>query len=325
MYMIKVSIKYSTNYLTFKQMKRFLTLLGFVIFSFSLSFGQQDLIMTQYMTNLLPTNGAYAGTSGRLNTTFLSRHQWVGFEGAPTTNVLVINSPLIKRNFGVGLTVIQDKVGPLTQTLAFGDLAYNFQITEKLRVSMGIKAGFNIQQPDFSTLDINNPNDPNFAVAPEVELLPNFGFGIYVYNPKYYFGISSPKLKRNKMNLGSVGQESGSEERHYYVIGGYVFDLTSNLKYRPTVFFKAVKGAPMSFESTHTLILNDKLWLGAMWRVGDALGAMIQYNIYPAFKVGYSYDFTTSKLSQVSGGTHEILVSYDLVFRKQKIVTPRYF
>ncbi|MCK5538223.1 MAG: type IX secretion system membrane protein PorP/SprF, partial [Bacteroidales bacterium] len=285
----------------------------------------QDLILSQYMTNLLPTNAAYAGTSGNLNATLISRNQWVGFEGAPQTNVLLINSPLIKRNFGVGLTLIQDKVGPLVQTLVFGDAAYNFQLTEKIRLSMGVKAGFNVQQPDFGGLDLSNPNDPTFAEVPEVELLPNFGFGLFMYNPKYYFGISSPKLKKNELNFGAVGEETGGEERHYFVIGGYVFDLKENLKYKPTFFYKMVNGAPPSFEISNTFIYKDKIWLGAFWRVGDAIGTMLQYNINRNLKVGYSYDYSITELSSVSSGTHEVLLSYDLVFRANKIVTPRYF
>jgi len=306
-------------------MKRFLTTILTILIFYIAGFGQQDFIMSQYMTNLLPTNGAYAGTSGRLNATLISRHQWVGFEGAPNTNILVINGPLIKRNFGVGLTLIQDKVGPLTQTLAFGDFAYNFQINEKLRVSLGLKGGLNVQQPDFSTLDLQNKSDPTFASVGNVKLSPNFGFGIYVYNPKYYFGVSSPKLIKNEMNLGSVAKGSGSAERHYYVIGGYIFKINKQFKYRPTIFLKMVTGAPPSFESTHSVIYNDKIWFGGFWQVGDAVGAVLQYNITAAFKVGYSYDYALTKLSQVSGGTHEILISYDFVFRKQKIVTPRYF
>jgi len=309
-----------------EMMKRaILLVVTIVILHVSPIFGQQDFIMTQYMTNLLPTNAAYAGTSGMLNATLISRHQWVGFEGAPQTNILVVNSPLLKRNFGVGFTLVQDKVGPLTQTLVYADAAYNFQLTEKVRLSMGAKAGFNVQQPDFSSLNLNTQSDPVFTQIPEVELMPNFGFGLFLYNPKYYFGISSPKLKKNEMSFGNVGEATAGEERHYFIIGGYVFDLNETWKYKPSGFLKMVKNAPPSFEVSNAFIFQDKLWLGAFFRLGDALGALVQYNLNPNLKVGYSYDYTITKLSNISSGTHEFLLSYDLKFAANKIVTPRYF
>ena len=295
------------------------------IFLISKLSAQQDLMLTQYMTTLQPTNPAYVGTTGHLNATAISRDQWVGFEGAPKSQLLIINSPFIKNNIGVGGMVVRDKVGPVVQTSMFIDFAYNFNITEKVKLSMGLKSGLNIQNPDLSELNVLDQNDPSFDYTNNIELLPNFGFGMYLYSEKYYLGVSTPELIKNSYDGISNALVEGGEERHYFFIGGTVFDIGSSWKMKPSFITKVVKGAPLSVDLTTSMIYNDKLWLGAMYRFGDAVGVIVQYQINNQFRFGYSYDFSTSGMRGHNYGTHEIMLSYDMVFKDEKIVTPRYF
>ena len=289
------------------------------------SFSQQDLMLTQYMVSLQPTNAGYVGTSGRLNATAYTRNQWVGFEGAPSSQILMINSPFIKHNIGVGLTLVHDQIGPLKQTLVFADIAYNFKISDKIKLSMGLKSGLSIQQPDISNVTTVDQNDPAYRSQKQTELLPNFGFGLYMYSKKFYVGLSTPKLMQNKTGDNSTQGVSGSEKRHYYLISGYLFELNPEWKLRPSLFAKMVTGAPISTELTANTIYKDKIWFGIMYRFGDAIGGILQYQVTKQFRVGYSYDFALSKMMKYNNGTHEIMLSYDMIFRDDRIVTPRYF
>ena len=286
---------------------------------------QQDLMLTQYMTSLQPTNAAYAGTSGFLNATAMTRNQWVGFEGAPTSQILMVNSPFLKHNLGVGFTLVHDKIGPLTQTLVFADIAYNFNLTEDIKLSMGVKSGLSIQKPDISQVSTVDPNDPAYNMEDNVELMPNFGFGLYLYSPKYYLGISTPKLMKNEYETTATTSTTGGEERHYFVIGGYLFDLDPKWQLKPTFMTKMVVGSPLSVDITTMAIYNNKIWFGAMYRFGDAIGFIFQYQINKQLRIGYAYDFALSKMMRYNSGTHELMISYDMIFKDEKIVTPRYF
>jgi len=288
-------------------------------------FAQQDLMISQYMTNLLPTNPAYAGTNGNLNIMALSRNQWVGFDGAPRTNVLVINSPFLKHNIGVGFTLIHDQVGPIQQTLAYADFAYNFQITAKTRLSFGLKAGMNLQQPDLSAVQTLEA-DPSFLTPQDLQLMPNFGFGVYLYSDKYYVGVSTPQLLTNSFDSENPSIEfSGGQERHFFLIGGYVFELSDDWKLRPSTFVKVVPNAPASVDLSAMAILKDKFWFGSTYRIGDGFAFITQYQLNRSFRLGYSYDIALTRLRSNNSGTHEIMLSYDLSLRPNKIVTTRYF
>lgn len=307
-------------------MKKLNILILFFTLLASGSFAQQDLMISQYMTNLLPTNPAYAGTSGNFNAMAISRHQWVGFEGAPTSNILVINSPFLKHNIGVGFTLIHDQVGPIQQTLVYADFAYNINLTARTKLSFGLKAGMNLQQPDLSSIETLEA-DPSFLVPQEAQIMPNFGFGMYLYSVKYYVGVSTPKLLTNSFTPGGDTEVSmeGGEERHYFIIGGGVITLSDNWKLRPSTFVKLVPNAPPSVDVSAMAIVKDAFWFGSTYRIGDGFAFITQYQLNRNFRLGYSYDIALTKMSSTNAGTHEVMLSYDMNFRPNKIVTTRYF
>lgn len=295
-----------------------------VIFELNI-YGQQKPMFTQYMSNLLPTNPAYAGTGGRFNVSLFAREQWVGYEGAPSSQMLIINSPILGHSFGVGLTIINDKVGPLQQTGAYIDFAFNFKIKNNLRLSMGLKSGFNFSIPKFDDVKLVEQNDPAFTDGIKGSFMPNFGFGVYLYSPQYYFGVTIPELFNNDMGKEGGASDIGSQKMHFFVIGGYVWTLSKNIKFKPSGLMKMVSGSPPSFDVTCNFILYDKLWLGVMYRIGDALGFIAQYQINDFFRVGYSFDLALTKMMKYNYGTHEIMISFELPYKTIRIKTPRYF
>jgi type IX secretion system PorP/SprF family membrane protein len=294
-----------------------------VFFITTESFAQQDVQLTQYASALQLTNPAYVGTSGRLNVTGIARNQWVGFDGAPTSQVLLINTPFLRYKFGLGLTLIRDEIGPTTNTLVYLNAAYNFHITSKLKVSMGLSGGFNANNLNAASFNPASMNDPAINFEKQTEFLPNFGTGIYLYSDKFYLGLSTPKLLKNDYSNVEIENTSG-EEQHFFLISGYLFSLSDKWKAKPSFSLKMVKGSPLSLDVTANAIYNDKIWFGLMYRVGDAAGAIFQYQVTDRLRAGYSYDLPLTEMKS-SGGSHEILVSYDLIFKGKKIVTPRYF
>lgn len=282
---------------------------------------QQDPMFTQYMHNPVSINPAYAGSRGTLNAVVLNRQQWVGMEGAPNTMTISINSPFIAYNVGIGLSLIYDRIDPTRQVGVYTDYAYHLKISEKVKFAMGLKAGFNMY--DVNTLILRGAQ---YESDPTVErmYLPNFGVGSYLYSDRFYLGLSVPKMLQNSLS-DNENTLLNKEERHYFLTGGYVFDVNENVRFKPSFTFRKVKGAPLSSELSAAFLLHSRLWLGGMYRYLDALGGMIRFDITNQLGMGYSYDKTLSRLGNYNQGTHEIFVSYDIAYRNKKVLSPRFF
>lgn len=288
---------------------------------------QQDPQFTQYMFNLLALNPAYAGSADRVSLKALSRHQWVGFEGAPSTQTLTVHSPFLLQSLGLGGTVMRDQHGPVTQYGLILDLSYRIFMGNGQKLAFGLKGGLNLFQGNFADLHPLEANDQVFQQNVTGKTDPQFGFGVMWYSDRFYLGLSSPKMLRtdffNTDSLKFVSQPG--QRAHYYLTGGYVFDLGMYTKFKPTFMMKAVEGAPASFDLSANFLLYDKLWLGAMYRYTDAVGALVQYNITDGFSVGYAYDYPLSPMHNYSGGSHEFMLGLEFGKPLKGIRSPRYF
>ena len=285
---------------------------------------QQDPLYSQYMFNTLAFNPAYAGSADVFTVMALSRHQWVGFEGAPATQTFLAHTPLRNQALALGLTAMTDKVGPARQTGAFLDLAYRIRTGTDTRLSFGLKGGVNFFQADLAGLATVNPDQANVNV--QGQLMPNFGFGLYWHAPRYYVGLSAPKLLENELVPASTGViTTSSEVRHFFLMGGYVLDLGRDLKFKPSFMTRVVKGSPLSVDLNASFLLRERIWFGALYRLGNAFGVFGQYRVNDQLSVGYAFDLTTTKLGAYNAGTHEVMLSYDLRFIKGRTISPRYF
>jgi len=308
-----------------KMIQKIAVIVMLLLFSFD-SFGQQDPMYTQYMYNTLSVNPGYAGSRDALSITGLIREQWVGIDGAPSTQCLTMHSPVYNDNMGLGLSVVNDRVGPIHQTMLFADYSYSINTTENAKLAFGLKAGVNILQADLLALHPNNPGDPAIFNA-DNKILPNVGAGVYYYSDKGYIGLSVPKLLEQSIqsyNNGTV--KENLERRHYFLIAGYVFDLSENVKFKPSFLVKAVQGAPLSVDLSGNFFFNDKFGIGLAHRLDDSFSGLLQYYFTPQFRVGYAYDFTMTELRHFNSGSHELMVGYDFNFVDDKrIRSPRFF
>jgi len=285
---------------------------------------QQDPMFTQYMHNPVSINPAYAGSRGTLNVVGMHRQQWVGIDGAPRTLALSVNSPFIKYNVGIGFTLLYDQLGPTKQTGLYGDYSYHLKMTTKTKLAFGLKGGLSIIEKDLANLIHYNDDDYLSLNGYQKLYLPNFGIGSYLYSDRFYIGLSIPKMLQNSLSE-NTNTVVNKEQRHYFLAGGVVLDVTENIKFKPSATVRVVKGSPVSTEMSAAVLLSDKLWLGGMYRIGDAIGAMTKFELSKQLSVGYSYDYTLSKLGNYSQGTHEVYISYDFIRSGRKVLSPRYF
>ncbi len=307
-----------------------LTLLLTVILCGGAASAQQQPLYTMYMWNQLIINPGYAGSRDALTASAVWREQWVGLDGAPSTQVVSLHSPLPNEKLGVGLTVQNDRIGPTNNTGVWGDFAYRLQVTEKSKLSFGLRAGFGIYQADLRDLDNINANDPAFNQNVENNFLPNFGFGAYYYGNRGYVGLSSPTIIENELNSGNNGGSDFEDlnNRHYYLMAGYVFSLSRDslgVMFKPSTVVRVVNGADVSFDVSAMFLLKQKLWLGAAYRFQESVAAIASFQFTDHLQAGYSYDFGTNDLADYHSGTHEIMLTYDFFRNEVKTKNPRYF
>lgn len=256
----------------------------------------------------------------------LYRTQWVGLEGAPKTATFTINSPVGKRrNMGMGLSVIHDEIGPATQTDVAIDYAYAIPVNDNTRLSFGLKAGFDVLEVDFSKLDIYNPNDPLYQENIDNRWQPKIGAGIYLNTNEWYIGASAPNFLETKhydRSNNSNFQSVASERMHFHLIGGYVFDLSYAVQFKPTTMIKLVKGAPIQWDLSANFIFDQKFTLGASWRWDAALSAMAAFQVSPSILLGVGYDYQFTDIEKYSDGSYEVILRFDVVNTFDAIMKP---
>ena len=290
------------------------------------SFAQQDPLYTQYMESLLIINPAYAGSKEAFNMMVVSRNQWVGMPHAPDTRTLSAHLPIANTDMGLGLSFLSDQIWPIKQNGLYVDYSYTLHFNNNRKLALGLKVGANFYEAGLTDLQVKQPGDPVFASDINRDFLPNLGVGAFYHSTRYYLGLSFPKLIKNTINRNgfSTGQFR-REEIHLFFMSGYVFDINSIVKFKPSILTRYVNNAPISFDLNTNFLFYDRLWVGAMFRWGDSVGGMFQIQATNQIKIGYSYDYPISRLGAFNQGTHELMVSFDINLDNNKIRSPRYF
>ena len=293
-----------------------------LMFTVFVSYAQQDAQFTQYMYNTININPAYAGSRGALSIFALHRTQWVGLDGAPVTNAASVNTPLNQSNLGLGVSIINDKIGPTTENTIAADLSYTVPTSETFKLSFGIKATANIFNLDVNRL---NPVDDDPSLRDfNNKFTPNFGAGVYLHSDKAYIGFSVPNfIESNRYDDNEVA--IFKEKINYYLIAGYVFDLNTSVKFKPALLTKIVEGAPLQVDVSGNFMFNDKFVVGLAYRWSAAVSAMVGFQVTDGMYIGYGYDHETTRLNNYNSGSHEIFLRYEIFKNNDKIITPRFF
>lgn len=292
-------------------------------------YGQQDAQFTQYMYNTININPGYAGSRGSLSAFALHRTQWVGLNGAPITNTASMNTPINSSNIGLGVSIINDKIGPSDENNLAVDFSYSINTSDSYKLSFGIKASANLLNVDFNRLSQYDQNDYAFQTNIDNKFSPNIGVGFYLHSDKSYVGLSAPYLLETKHfdRYAAPGASShvAKENINLYLIAGHVFDLSYNVKFKPSLLTKYVQGAPLQVDLSTNFIFNDKFVGGVAYRWSAAVSAMVGFQVTDSWFIGYGYDLETTRLANYNSGSHEIFLRYELFNNYTKIISPRFF
>ena len=298
-----------------------LSIIAVLLLAFQM-YGQQDPQYTQYMYNMNIMNPAYAGSRENLSFGLLYRTQWTGIDGAPKTGTFFGHSP-VGNNLGLGLSLIADQIGPVKETNVYADVSYTLKLGGEHRLAFGVKAGATFHDIGLVDLDVVDEDDPFFNQNIN-KTTPNIGAGFFYYTNKYYFAVSVPNLL-SSVHLDANGFKIGSETQHYFVTGGYVFDLSPNTELKPSFMVKSAFDAPTSFDVNLNARFFKKFEIGASYRLDDSFSGLINFALSPAVRVGYAYDAVTSDIKAYAPASHEVFLLFDLNFPKRVSRSPRYF
>jgi type IX secretion system PorP/SprF family membrane protein len=296
-----------------------------VLMTFLDASAQQDPHYTQYMYNMSVVNPAYAGSKESISGGLLYRKQWVQIEDSPSTGTLFIHSP-VGKNVGLGLSVISDKIGPVEENNVYADFSYTLNLGGEHKLAFGMKGGATFSKVgllDKVFYNVPNPADDAFA-SNESNTFLNVGAGLFYYTNKYYVAFSMPNMLKST-HLDFNGRKFGNESLHYFLTGGYVFDLTPNTKLKPSAMVKSAFNAPLSVDGSLNMMFFDKFEIGATYRLDDSFGGMVNYAITPGLRIGYAYDHIISDLDVTTPASHEFMLLFDLNFSKKVSQSPRYF
>lgn len=297
-------------------------LLFALMFTGMLSFAQQDAQFTQYMYNTINVNPAYAGSRDVMSAFVLHRAQWIGIEGAPVTNIISINAPIKGSDMGLGVSLINDKLGPMQESIFSADLSYTIKTSETFKLSFGVKATANLFNLDATKLNPEIANDINLQNYNK--FTPNIGAGFYLHSNKGYLGFSVPNfIESQYYNDNEVA--INKKKINYYLIAGYVFNMSDAVKFKPALLTKMVKGAPLQVDLSGNFLINEKFTAGIAYRLSAAMSALIGFQATDSWYIGYGYDMETTKLANYNSGTHEIFLRYELFKKYDQVISPRFF
>ncbi len=287
-------------------------------------YAQQEPQYTQYMYNMSIVNPGYMiNEPGLISVGSLYRTQWVGIEGAPKTANVFASIPLNDR-IEISLNYLNDKIGSkvnLQENNFNIDAAYKINLKNNLNLSFGMKVGFDNLSFDFSETNLSS----DAAFQNTSKTLFNIGAGLFLFKEKYYVGFSSPNLIPSDVSNNS--ETVYTSRPHFFLIGGYVFDLNENVKLKPSTVVKYVNGAPLTFDLSANVLLYDKFEIGASYRYQDAVSGLVGFNVTNDLRLGYAYDFNTSELNDFNTGSHEfvLLYTFDVLGLSKKYESPRFY
>ena len=306
-------------------MKKIYIIIAFVLAAGGV-FSQQAEQYSQYMFNQLVINPAYCGARDNFSATLLAREQWIGLPGRPSTQSFSMHGPTRNQKHGFGLALVNDKLGVTRDVTVNGIYAYRIHLGEHARLSLGLQGTVTNFRSNLSGVQTGEQGtmDPAF-VGNDINIwIPNAGAGLWFNTKRFYLSGSIPKILTN-----TLGDENTTVEarqfRHFFINSGLVIDFGPNVKWKPSVMLKNTQASPLTADLNTHFLFKEKVWLGASYRIDDAVVLMAEWQISRLFRIGYAYDINISDLNPYNQGSHEFMVGMDLNFENMAMVSPRYF
>ncbi len=301
---------------------------GIALLFATFSFGQQDAQYTQYMYNTVSINPAYAGSRGHMSLAGLYRAQWVGLEGAPETQTFNVHTPIGYKGLGLGLSFVNDVIGPTSETFLDLDISYTIDLDFDKKLSFGLKPSINLLDVNFSELnqDTGQGTDPTLQQNIDNRFTPNVGAGVYYHTDTFYAGLSVPRILETT-HFEESSLSTAKEQMNFYFITGYVFELNPFLKFKPALLSKVTQGAPLQLDLSANFMFDEKFIGGIAYRWDAAFSAMAGFKISEEFLIGIAYDREITDLGATSfnDGSFEIILRYDFIRAVGNLKSPRFF
>ena len=283
---------------------------------------QHNPQFTHFMFNKLLYNPAYAGNRDALAASAVYRNQWLGIEGAPVTLNFNVHTPFAGDRAGLGLSVVADKIGVVNTT--FATLSYNYRVPvgETAKLGLGISGRIEHGRMDFNQLNGYDQGDDFIMSDVTNQMKPNFGFGVFLSDNNYYLGVSMPTVLENTLYT-----DSGFESvyRTLYFMGAYIFNISEHVKFKPAALVSVNRSAPLDLDLNASFLFMDAFWIGATYRKGDSVDALLQYQFTPNLRAGMAFDFTTSELNANTAGGYDLMVEYIFNRKDRQLTNIRYF
>jgi len=293
-----------------------------ISFTAGKSVAQQKVQFTQYMFNGLVINPAYAGAEEALSLTFIHRSQWTGVENAPTTQTFSGHTLFKNKHIGLGLTIINDKIGVHRNFNASANYAYHLKIKDETYLSFGLQAGAHSRRSDYASLVGNANNDPKLYNPYISNTYFDVGMGVYFRSPRFHLGVSAPELIPERITINDTLSIRMSKV-NYFIFSKYKVTLSENVDAEPSLMIKYLSGVPFSFDVNMNLIFRKVLTLGISYRKQESVDFLMKCQISPQLQFGYAYDYSIGEISRLSSGSHEVVVNYLFRYVQSKVASPR--
>lgn len=304
----------------------------------TIGLAQKEPQYTQYMYNIGSFNPGYVGTTLTPEVTGLYRAQWLDIDGSPRTLRLGANYPLSNETMGVGFNIISDQLGPSSQTYVELAYSYQFNVSDNTKLSFGMDIGGAFLNVDFSKGTFENPGEPILGGETISKFYPTIGAGFFLYEDDiWYLGTSIPNFLKDGVYNDDVATII-DDKLQFNFIGGYVFDISETLKFKPAFLINLVSGAPVNTNLSTNFLFNDRFTIGASYRFGNAISGLAGFQVTDGTFIGYSYDYNTNPLGEFSNGSHEVILKFylgrgdgtksnnkELKGKPKQIDTPRFF
>jgi type IX secretion system PorP/SprF family membrane protein len=282
-------------------------------------------VTNQYVLNPLTINPAYAGSRGALNFAAFYRRQWIGIPGSPETMTLLVDAPLFDEKVGLGLIIVNDKIGVTKETQFLTSYSYKINIGQG-RLSLGLGAGVITTNTAWSDLVVLDPGDEFYMIDSRLFVVPSFSFGTYYSYQGFFAGVSIPKFLGYKFdfNKNKYTLEINPEDYSYTLTTGNIFIISPKVNLFPSTMISYTPGNKIQFDVNAYVNFLNRFWVGGSYRNNRSFAGLFQIQINDQFRIAYTYDFDFGDINTYSNGSHEIMLRYEFKY-KVNVINPLSF
>ena len=275
-----------------------------------MSFSQIESMYSLYRLNSQLVDPAQENKYGVHDFNLINRQQWVGEDGAPVTMGFSYHGG-VKDKMGLGLVLLNDHAGPVSNTVMAGDFNYTVALSDQYKLTGGVRAGMANLTLDGTDLRLIDPADPIFGTKMSTGYHFNTGWGIRLTSKQGTFlAISQPRVLAYDFGVSSGGFK---DVPFVYFQAGTRYRFNEKIALLPSTLFRVQSGSPLSWDLNVLVNLLNKFDIGVSYRDKDSIGLQLGVKANEKMYIGYIYESPMANNRYLKGGTHEICLRFTLV------------